>query len=98
MSGPEPKSGVSRGAFLITIASVTGICMVAKVWIVRHGFDHPIDVNQLVIPGVIAVFAEAVDHLYRRKEETRRWRWNHPLLWGAIIVIATALSMIHYAR
>ncbi len=95
MSDEKKGGDSSRGAFIITMAAVTGLCLIAKVWIVRHGFDQPIEVNDVIIPTAIPVLADAIDHLYRKKAE-RRWRWNHPVLWSVIIVIATGLSLLKY--
>ena len=94
MSGPVRERGISRGAFIILVASVTGICLIAKVWIIRRGMGLEVDSTSLVIPGILAVAAEAADHLTRKKQP--RFPWNHPVLWTAIIVIATVLSLIPY--
>ncbi len=98
MNEEKKAKGMSAGGFIILMASVTGLCLVAKVLMIRHVFDQSVDVTELIIPTVIPIFADYADRLYRKKEVPPRFRFNHPWLWNAIIVIATGLSLIRYLR
>ncbi len=96
MSDDKQWGEVSQGAFLIITASITGLCLIAKIWMIRKVFDQDIDVNSVIIPSVLQIFAGFADSIYRSKKRRDLIAWNNFILWGAIIVIATILSLLPY--
>ncbi len=96
MSEGKQWGEVSQGTFLIITATATGLCLIAKIWIVRKVFDQDIDVNSVLIPSVLQLVATTADGIYRSKNRRDPIAWNNSILWAAIIVIATALSLLPY--
>jgi len=82
----------------VILATVVGICLIVKVYIIRHIFDHEVDVNELYIPLIILLVYETLEQILKKRRKKISFRWNHPLYWSVGIVVLTVLSLIPFAK
>ena len=78
----------------VIIASATGLCLVAKTWIIRHILDQEINVNDLYIPPVIMLIYETLYQYSKEHPEKNLQKYTNPWHWALIIIGATALSIL----
>jgi len=83
---------------LIIIATVVGICLVAKVYIIRKILHVEVNVQDIVIPGIFLVLYEYIHQIAKRKKlsEEKLRLLIHPLYWSIAIIVLTSVSLYWY--
>lgn len=82
----------------IIVALVTGLCLILKVWAIRRWFKMEVNVLDLYIPTLLLAAYGPVRAIMLNKKKPSRIRWDGPLLWTVLIILATALSTYMYVR
>jgi hypothetical protein len=80
----------------IIVAFVVGVCLIAKVWVIRRWFKMEIDVLDIYIPPLMLAAYGPIRAIMVKKNTSGRIRWDSPLLWSVLIVLTTALSIYMY--
>ena len=81
---------------ILIVYTVTAICLIAKVWIIRHLLHLQVDVLELIIPTILPGFHQALVGVLKKRESRPAIRWDHPLYWSIAIVLITGLTLIPY--
>lgn len=81
---------------VIVVATVTGLCLIAKVWVIRHLLGLQIEATEVIIPVILPGIHSALFALAHKRTSAPKFRWDHPGYWSVLVVVVTALSVIPF--
>ncbi|MCB2213346.1 hypothetical protein KQI52_14625 [bacterium] len=81
---------------LVIVSAAVGICLVAKVWILRRVIGTEVDVLELLIPPLLLTVYGYLHQMAVRGRMEGRFPWHNAWLWVGITLVATAVSLVPY--
>ncbi|MCB2199132.1 hypothetical protein KQI63_06975 [bacterium] len=80
----------------VILATITGICLVVKVFVIRRLLGGEIEVNDILIPPILTLVYSTLRGVLKSRKVTVRFKWDHLGYWSFGIVATTLVSILPY--